>query len=113
MLKRFPQPKVVPYLPTVGAEGRISDSLMKYRPCLELAPGLTVAFDSDGRVQAIAGKQLESWGKVIVDEQNQSRASDILGDPISGSSSDADYFSYSGGIVTRSSIGEFSICLHK
>jgi hypothetical protein len=113
LLKRFPQPKVVPFLPTAGGEGRISNSLMKYGPCLELAPGLTVAFGPDGRAQAITGKQLESWGIVILDEQNRAQAPDILGEPISGSSSDATYFSYSGGIVTRSTIGEFSICLHE
>lgn len=112
VLERFPQAKKVQFL-TFGGEGRIADSFSKYRRCLELSPDLALALDESGRVEAIVGPQLESRGKLILNQQNLGHASDFLGEPISGSSSDATYTCYEGGVLTRSDLHGAAICIHR
>jgi len=113
ILRRFPDSRNVEGFSFSGGEGSISDALGRYRRCLSLGCNVTVAFDKAGEVEAIEGPQLELDGRVVLNGQNLNQASRFLGKPIYGSSSDATYFSYDGGVVTRWNLHEASFYLRR
>lgn len=85
-----------------GGESHISYGFARYQRCFELGPDFVVAFDQKGRVEAVEGSQLELNGQRILGPRDGSEnAERYLGKSIDGTSSDADYLSYSDRIVLR------------
>ena len=105
IMRRFPQAERVSDgigMEMGGGEGRISNAFGRSTRCFRIMPKFIVAFDLEGRVEAMEGPQFELDGQPILGPNDSSEKADrYLGKWLHGTSSDADYLSYAGHVVLK------------